>query len=254
MADDLSTPPRFGAARCLVRYVDSDQAVIETRYAIRDAHERGGADRRVSVQIDVTSGDGFHDTEEHQLRPGERRGIMRTELVRPDLWWPAGMGEQKLYDITASLLVGGVPIEQRSVCLGMASVRQHRAEPRTAPRYLLVNGQEFPIDHVIAIDEPDERTLLPIGGASLVIVRGHYGPDLLYDAADRAGVLLIQCVPIDPDGEPVRQVGPAVRRLASHPSLVGWYVGHLGPLAEPAEHTVRDLDPQHPVFHQLPAA
>jgi len=254
MADFCPTPPRFANVRCLVRYVDTDQAVIETRYTVRSHRTHELARHDVVVQIDVTSGDGFHDTELCTLRPHERRGLMRTQLVRPDLWWPAGMGEQKLYDITASLLLDGEPVEQRSVTLGMASVRHNHPVPTGIPEHLLVNGQEFPIDHIITVDEPDERALLPISGASLVVVRGHYGPDVLYDAADRAGVLLIQCVPIDPDGEPVRAVEPAIQRLSSHPSLVGWYVGHLGPLAEPTEHHVRQLDPQHPVFYQLPAA
>jgi len=245
--------PRFGVVRCQVRYVDSDQAVIETRYTVRSHRPEQLVGHDVHVQIEVTSQDGFHEIEQTLLPAHERRGVIRTDLVHPDIWWPAGMGEQKLYDITASLTLDGQIIEERRATLGMTSVR-HERDACDEPRSLLVNGRSFAIQHVVAVDEPDEQALLPVGGGSLVIVRGHYGPDLLYDAADRAGVLLVQCVPLDPDGEPAQKVEPAIKRLSCHPSLVGWYVGHLGPLAEQAEHTVRRLDPQHAVFYRLPAA
>src|SRR5690606_12906808 len=87
---------------------------------------------------------------------------------------------------------------------------------------------------------------------SLLIVRDHYGTDLLYDAADRAGILMVQCVPIHPSGEPERDVAVEISRLAGHPSLAGWYVGHLGNLSDRLAAAIRTLDPPHTIFRELP--
>src|SRR5690606_21495749 len=97
---------------------------------------------------------------------------------------------------------------------------------------LIVNGELCAIESVVSVDRSDESRMLPAAGNSLLVVRDHYGTDLLYDAADRAGILMVQCVPIHPQGAPEQDVAVEVSRLASHPSLAGWYVGHLGELTE----------------------
>ena len=98
----------------------------------------------------------------------------------------------------------------------------------------------------------DERHLLPATGDSLMLVRDHYGTDLLYQAADRAGILTLQCVPIHPLGEPERDVDDQIDRLAAHPSLAGYYVGHLGQLSDELARRIRALDPTRTVFRELP--
>jgi hypothetical protein len=102
------------------------------------------------------------------------------------------------------------------------------------------------------IDHADAASLLPATGESLLLVRDHYGEQTLYDAADRAGILLVQSVPIDSEGTPSLAVREQLDRLCSHPCLAGYYVGHLGPLAERVEHTLRQMDPTRAIFRRFP--
>ena len=93
---------------------------------------------------------------------------------------------------------------------------------------------------------------MPACGDSLLLVRDHYAPDLLCAAADSAGILLIQAIPIDPDGQPERRLDAEVCRLTHHPSLAGYFVGHLGQLSDRIAHRLRELDPTRAVFRRYP--
>ena len=41
-------------------------------------------------------------------------------------------------------------------------------------------------------------------------------------------------------------------RLTPHPSLAGWFVGHLGAVAERVARRIRSLDPTRAVFRDAP--
>jgi len=105
---------------------------------------------------------------------------------------------------------------------------------------------------VVMVDRVNERTLLPATGNSLLLIRDHYGPELLYEAADRAGVLLVQSVPISAEGEPVVEVADEIDRLAAHPCLAGWFVGHLGAVSQRVAERIKTLDPTHIVLERIP--
>src|SRR5690606_19083748 len=94
---------------------------------------------------------------------------------------------------------GGEETDRQTVTFGMTSVRQDAAT-------LLVNGQSCRIGSVVTVDRVQEKQLLPAAGDSLLLVRDHYGTEQLYDAADRAGILLVQCVPLSPDGRLLPEV------------------------------------------------
>jgi len=252
-------PIRLTSVRPLVRYVDEDQAVIDIQLTLADPWaSEGDADQPRDLQavVEVDSSDGFHDED---TLPIQRRGDSashRFELVRPQLWWPACMdGKQALYDVSVKLLVDGRFTDENAATIGLNSVRRATVDATgTLKDTLFINGRECPIRCVTSIDLKDEDGLLPIGGDALVIVRGHWGPDVLYDAADRAGLMLIQCVPIHPEGRFEVDVVQAVDRLVRHPSLVGWYVGHLGAIRERMAYCLRSLDPTRQVFRDVPAA
>lgn len=249
---------RIRAVRPLVRYVDEDQAVIDTHLIA--ASMLPGADAEpdalppnplVDVVLEIDGADGFHDEGRTRVRLVDGHAAMRFEMVRPQRWWPAGMGEQPLYDFTVHVLHRDDEIEQRKITLGLTSVRRDRVDQHGDVAFL-VNGQVCNIRHVITVDRVDERHLLPVTGTSLLLVRDHYGPDVLYDAADRAGILLVQCIPIHPDGTPEVDVQAQVDRLSPHPSLAGWFVGHLGQISDTIAQQIATLDPTRTVFRELP--
>ena len=47
-------------------------------------------------------------------------------------------------------------------------------------------------------------------------------------------------------------VADAVDRLSGHPSLAGWYVGHLGDAVDDVTAALKGCDPVHPVFKKFP--
>ncbi|MEE9212658.1 MAG: hypothetical protein V3U29_08400 [Phycisphaeraceae bacterium] len=254
----LADRVRLASVRPLVRYVDEDQAVIETHLSTRPQVPTEPTDdvpRDVEVLIEINGSDGFHDEGSTPVQLEDGHGAVLFEMVQPQRWWPAGMGDQQLYELSISLVVRNVLADTHKTTLGLTSVRVPKPDtPHTpdASPYLLVNGRVCDIHSVVSIDAADEQKMLPVAGDSLIIVRGHYGPDVLYDAADRAGILLIQCVPIHPDGTPEAEVQAHVDRLARHPSLAGWCVGHLGQVAQSIAHTIKSLDPTHSVFMDPP--
>lgn len=250
-------PLRLASIRPLVRYVDEGQAVIDVHLALQPPLPTSPAGpESVDVLVDIIGADGSIDEQRVRIPVQNHLGLVRLQVVHPERWWPAGMGDQALYHIKLSLLANQQVADSRQVTVGFTSVRP-RENAQTIPSARrriewLVNGQVCPIDAVVPIDLTHERRLLPVSGHSLLIVRGHYGPDVLYDAADRAGLLLIQCVPIDPDAQPEIGVLAEIDRLASHPSLAGWFVGHLGKMAESVAQTIHRLDPTRNIFHQAP--
>jgi len=248
----------FESVRTLVRYVDPTLAVVELRFTLRPAIGVARLPDHCQLLLNVRGFDGFEDEQliAATLTPhapaGSRStsaqpaalytGVARIELVHPDRWWPAGMGEQALYALDASLLDADALVETYQSTFGLSCIRFREGLG------FEVNGEQRPIGEIVAVDVTDESGLLPVTSESILLVRGHYGPDLLYDAADRAGILLVQTVPIDPLGEPHRELLEHVDRLAGHPSLAGWVVGHLGAAESFVRGALRRLDPTRAVY------
>lgn len=240
------------SVRPLVRYVDEDQAVIETHLSVRpaDSFDPRAVAGDVQVLVNILGHDGFHDEGRLPLKLAGGTGAVRFDLVHPHRWWPAGMGEQPLYQLTVSLFVGDLLAHQRTLTLGLTSVRPEGQTQALA--HLLVNGQHCDIQTILMVDRANEQQFLPATGDSLILVRDHYGPELLYDAADRAGILLVQSVPIHPAATPELDVADQVDRLAAHPSLAGYFVGHLGRLSDVVAKRLGELDPTRTVFRSFP--
>jgi beta-galactosidase/beta-glucuronidase len=250
----MSEELRLTSVRPLVRYVDEEQAVIDTHFGtvgpIPKAQPAftGEAD----VHITIQSVDGFHDEGRTRTPVRNGEGSVRFEVVHPQRWWPAGMGEQPLYELTLRLIEGDSVVDQRTVTIGLTSVRCDAKDPDTEHPGFLVNGRLCKIQSIVMVDKVDEKTLLPATGSSLLMIRDHYGPELLYEAADRAGVLLVQAVPISELGRPSVEVADEIDRLAAHPCLAGWFVGHLGAVRDTVTQRIRALDPTHTVFERFP--
>ena len=256
-------PVKLASVRPLVRYVDEDLAVVDAHFTATPALLESARDAladhadprpAVTVHVEITNDAGFFDEGDTPLRLDEdRHGSVRFEIHAPHRWWPAGMGDQSLYTLTLTLFANGdIPLDTQHVTFGLSSVRRDHALGQDLPPNLLVHGRICDIQDVLVIDRVDEKSLLPATGESLLLVRDHYGPDALYRAADHAGILLVQCVPVDETGRPTRALTDQLDRLAPHPSLAGYYVGHLGDLAERVVNHLKQLDPTRAAFRKFP--
>ena len=250
----MSSDLRLESVRPLIRYVDEEQAVIETHFHAVGPIPRASAGftGETDVHITIQGFDGFLDEGEARIPVHDGEGSLRFEVIHPQRWWPAGMGEQPLYELTLRLIDGDSILDQRTITLGLTSVRRDSESHDENHPVFLVNGQHFQVQSIVMVDRIDEKTLLPATGDSLLLIRDHYGPELLYEAADRAGVLLIQSVPISAVGKPSIEVADEVDRLAAHPCLAGWFVGHLGDARDAVIERIKSLDPTHTIFHRFP--
>jgi beta-galactosidase/beta-glucuronidase len=269
---------RFTSVRPLVRYVDEGQAVVEAHVSLQPrphARDESLTQVRTELHIYMVDPEGRPFEYRSALRTEGREGAVRFEMPSPKRWWPAGMGDQPLYGFKIVLLVDDEAIDSWESTLGLTSVRlapQQTDSRGPAPSrrrrlfnaidcthphdqsrmVLLINGRECSIHSIVPVYPTDEAQVLPAAGDALLVVHGHFGPNVLYEAADRAGILLIQSVPAPSDRGADLEVQAEIDRLARHPSLAGWYVEPDPVVGDRMANTIHQLDPTRRVFRCLP--
>ena len=174
-------------------------------------------------------------------------------IIKPELWWPAGLGPQKLYTLEAKLTVDGAPRGERRTRIGLRTVEVVHERDRDQGQggkegksfFVRVNGAPvfmkganwIPADSFVTRMTTERyRFLLQSAvDANMNMLRvwggGIYEDDRFYDLADELGLLVWQdfmfACSMYPGDEPfvanVRQEAiENVRRLRNHPSLALW--------------------------------
>ena len=204
-------------------------------------------------------------------------GLARIGLTvkGPMLWWPNGIGQPNLYRLDLRL-EGDEALDQRSTTFGIRSVELSPTEgaAKGALRYtLVVNGRPtwmrgwnwVPMDATYGVPRPERlhRLVELLRRANVNMLRvwggGLIESDELYDACDRAGIMIWQELIQSSSGvantpsdapafvELMRQEAEAIVPLRTHhPSLVVWCGGN-----ELADPDGRPLDDGHPVLGAL---
>ncbi|MGB1147017.1 MAG: glycoside hydrolase family 2 protein, partial [Alphaproteobacteria bacterium] len=162
-------------------------------------------------------------------------------IAEPRLWWPAGMGEQALYDVSLRLDSQDL---SRKIGLRTIEIDQSRDEIGTAMRFV-VNGQPIfakganwiPSDALPSRRTPGEtRPLLEAAvEANMNMLRvwggGLYEPDWFYDQCAELGLLIWQDAMFSCHLYPSDQafldnvaaeLAHNVRRLQSAPAVAIW--------------------------------
>ncbi|WP_445682377.1 beta-mannosidase [Radicibacter daui] len=186
------------------------------------------------------------------LRAGINHLSHSFTLDRPRLWWPAGQGDQPLYDLTVTL--DGERVTRRLGLRTMALVTEKDEVGETMK--LRVNGRDvfakganwIPGDALPGRITPEN--LLPLlrsaVDANMNMLRvwggGQFEPDWFYEACDELGLMIwhdfmFSCMHYPADRAFLQEVRAEaeyqVRRLAHHPSIALWcgdneVVGALG--------------------------
>ncbi len=169
----------------------------------------------------------------HDLASGAT--VLEWDLAIPDpeLWWPWELGEQPLYRVTVSVDVDGSISGIWDRLIGLRQLRMKN--------YVLwVNGQRLfakgvdvwpttalPADatpDLIAGDVARAKEL----GLNLLRVESHIARPELYEAADRAGMLIWQDLPMRGEvkrsiqGGAIEAAHRLVDTLGGHPSIAVW--------------------------------
>ena len=207
-----------------------------------------GEDRDVTVTAAV----GGHRTSV-TVPAGATSAVVTVEVPGARLWWPAGYGEQPLYDLSVTLTAGdgaGEPLDTWTRRIGFRTLTVDTTPDATGtPFTFVVNGTPvfakganwIPDDHFLTrvTRERLERRVDQAVAAHMNMLRvwggGIYETDDFYDICDERGVLvwqdfLLACAAY-PEEEPLwseieAEARENVVRLASHPSLALWNGGN----------------------------
>jgi beta-mannosidase len=203
-----------GSARVSVRYTDNGKPVILTTLA--------------------------------NLHAGRNVIDIPVEIRQPKLWYPAGYGDQTLYEFTAQVSKGGLAADKRKAKAGLRTIVLHRELDKWGRSFeLVVNG--IPVfakgADVIPFDSfPNRvttanyrRILESARDANMNMIRhwggGYYETDEFYSICDELGIMVWQDFMFGNDWQPgtyafklnmEAEAEDQVRRLRNHPSIVVW--------------------------------
>jgi beta-mannosidase len=231
-----------------------DHARLTDVKIAQDLGKPGRADLTVNVAADSRAAASartvvsFHERIVAQavmpLRGG--KGAASVTIPRPQLWWPAGMGAQNLYDVRVTLLdTRGGTLDTAAKSIGLRTIAWI---PKTNkhPLTLAVNGRPFfakgtnwvPNDSLITrtTAEKERRFVDNAVEANVNFVRlwggGYYEDEAFYNECDRKGLLCWFEFKFADAAYPIfdpawlanvkAEAEDNVRRLRHHPSIAVW--------------------------------
>ncbi|MCO6006991.1 glycoside hydrolase family 2 protein [Actinoallomurus purpureus] len=180
------------------------------------------------------------------VRGGETSALIEVQVDDPQLWWPAELGPQPLYDLAVGLSDEHEPLDSWKRRIGFRTLTVDTTpDDAGIPFVFRVNGVDVPIRGANWI--PDDcfpsrvdraridRRLAQARGANINLLRvwggGIYESDDFYTACDELGILVWQdflfaCAPYREDepllSEVELEARDNVERLMSHASLALW--------------------------------
>jgi beta-mannosidase len=242
-------PVRIRALKILCREATEDRAILDIQ-ADLDALDATAATLTTSVTLAATVG--LHPgpsadaeplvtkTAEERLAGGRNRVRWRVTVERPQLWWPHSLGDQPLHEVAVTVAIGGEPSDERRALTGLRQIRMRNFVATVNGERLFLKGANLgPVRRELAEATPAECEtdvrLARDAGLDLLRIHAHVSRPELYDAADRAGMLLWQDLPLqwgygNVRRQAVSQARQAVRLLGHHPSIALW-CGHNEPFA-----------------------
>ena len=179
---------------------------------------------------------------EHPLAAGENQVTWTVTVERPRLWWPHALGSQSLEPVVVEVedRTGAVS-DSRRFRTGLRQVSMAKWIMQVNGERLFLKGSNqgptrMALGEATAEDMARDVQLAKETGLDLLRVHAHVSRRELYEAADEAGVLVWQDMPLQwgyargVRKQAVRQAAEAVQLLGHHPSVVLW-CGHNEPMA-----------------------
>ncbi|MCD6596843.1 MAG: glycoside hydrolase family 2 protein [Bacteroidales bacterium] len=185
-------------------------------------------------------------SENIELKNGLNKFQFPLEISNPELWWPNGLGDQKLYEIEIKLSHNNQLLSQKSVRTGIRTVEVIQETDSIGKSfYFKVNGHPvfmkganyIPQDVFLNRVSPDryKHIIESAKNTNMNMIRiwggGIYEKDIFYDLCDENGILVWQdfmfaCAMFPGDKDFLDNVRHEaidnVKRLRNHPSIALW--------------------------------
>ncbi len=251
-------PLRIASLRVRCPQATEERARLNLAASL-DTTEAGEVELRVTVEPGGV--EHLHTT---QLSAGVNEVSWQVDVPAPALWWPRALSPDgsapSLIDVVVEARPPGdgrtadsPPSDVARRRTGLRQVRMNRFIFEVNGERLFLKGANLgPTRMALGEATPAELerdvALAQGAGLDLLRVHAHISRPELYDAADRAGLLLWQDLPLQRSysravrRQPLRQAWAAVDLLAHHPSVALW-CGHNEPVpldtSLPADRMVR---------------
>ncbi|MEE2768886.1 MAG: sugar-binding domain-containing protein [Actinomycetota bacterium] len=207
-----------------------------------------------------TTVSGIDHRHPHPLAAGKNSLEWMVRVPRPRLWWPHELGDQPLSDLQLTVATDDGAVSDSAMRkIGFRSVRMRDHVWRVNGERLYLRGAIVPplLQSLASVDEVSATADLHLArelGLNLLRVAGHVSHPILYEVADRMGMLIWQDMPLSGTyhrgirGQAVAQAQELVDRFGHHPSIIVW-CGHDAP--DPVDRTraaPRLIDQQKPTW------
>ncbi|MEY2424414.1 MAG: beta-mannosidase [Acidimicrobiaceae bacterium] len=226
-------PVRIRDLRVLCREATTERAVVVLRANLETVEGR---------TVTVRSSVGAVDHELSQpLAAGENHVEWTVTIEQPQLWWPWALGAQPMHDVVVEVWADDSLSHRRAVRTGLRRIDLRRWICSVNGERLFLKGTNHGPTRMALAEATTEQLagdvqLAKDAGLDLLRVHAHVSRPELYDAADEAGLLLWQDLPLQwgyargVRMQAVRQARYAVQVLGHHPSIAIW-CGHNEPMA-----------------------
>lgn len=216
--------------------------------AVRPEITLAGADGRVRIHAEVEG-----ETTNLSLRISVADqtattsvGTAEITVAKPELWWPAGLGNQPLYPLTVELIDGETVLDSWSREIGFRSLRLDTTpDDEGTPFAFVINdvpvyicgANWIPDDCFLPRVTPERYAarIIQAKAANINMLRvwggGIYETEAFYEECDRQGMLVWQdflfaCAAYPEENDLPAEIEAEARdnitRLMPHPSLVLW--------------------------------
>jgi beta-mannosidase len=236
-------PVRIRHFRALCREANDATATVSLRAVLDTIASR-------TVELVTTIG-GVEHRRSQPLASGENRVEWTITVASPELWWPHALGDPTLHDLRVEVRTDGDLLsDEQTRRIGLRSVELRDWIAHVNGERLFLKGSNQGPTKMALADATTEdlrRDIELAKAANLDFLRihAHVSKPELYDAADEAGMLLWQDMPLQWGyqrsirAQARRQARELVDLLAHHPIIFVW-CGHNEPMAvdiEPAAMT-----------------
>jgi beta-mannosidase len=183
---------------------------------------------------------------EYRLKPGQNKISKKLSVRKPEMWWPAGMGSQKLYQVRV-VVEGARDVSEKTVQWGFRTVELRQKKDEVGESFeFIVNGiptfmkganwiplHSFPVEGKHDARYRDLLQAAKKGNMNMIRVWGGgiYENEIFYELCDQLGLLVWQdfmfaCALYPGDEEFLHNVTDEavyqIRRLRNHPSIALW--------------------------------